>query len=113
MAFWDIFTTAFVDKNLTEPEVIAMEGRAKQAQTQLKLTRRYVKARGIALTSEAETRYVYRLGETITNTQLKVIQQNGNRAIAGAKETAKISTQNKINNYAQKLLKSGGGKDAK
>lgn len=85
-----------------------MEERAKQAQQQLQLTRRYVKAKGIALTTEAEIRHVQRLGDTITDQTLATMAQHSGKAIASARETAKLTTQNKINNYAQQLLATGG-----
>ena len=89
-----------------------MEQRAKQSEEQLKLVRRYTKARGIALTTEAEIRHVRELGETITATTLATINQQSGKAIASAREQAKITTQNKLNGYAQQLIaRSGGGKN--
>lgn len=109
MGFFDIFRSEPELPELTEQLVNDLEEKAKASNEQLKLMRRWVKANGTIQVNQAESEFIFKLGNTLVNEQVNAINRDGRAAINQARTMARSSSQKALSSYAQSLIKRGNG----
>lgn len=107
--FFSMFGFNSKPPKLTEEKVRMEEQRAQDAQEQLALMKRYSTARGKRRITEAETGFIYRLGEAVTMEQVRALKSTN--PIRQARQQSRTAAQARLNAYTQKLLNRGSGNE--